>query len=92
MQKKHLALFASSQSDKQEDREIAACAYSWRRQATKDAARTHIPACFRSSTQAQSQGFPLSEREKKGYNITSFRLRERLVGVTGWRDSCHSLL
>lgn len=32
--------------------------------ATKDVARTHIPVCFRSSTQAQSQGFPLSMGEK----------------------------
>lgn len=49
-------LFASSQSDKQSDRSP--------RLLTKDAARTHIPVCFRSSTQAQSQGFPLSEGEK----------------------------
>lgn len=57
-------LFASSQSDKQRD--CGPCLF------TKDAARTHIPVCFRSSTQAQSQGFPLSDRVKKGYNITSF--------------------
>lgn len=31
---------------------------------TKDAARTDIPACFRSSTHAQSQGFPLSQGGK----------------------------
>lgn len=31
---------------------------------TKDAARTDIPACFRSSTHAQSQGFPLSRGGK----------------------------
>lgn len=38
------------------------------------------------------RGISPFKREKKGYNITSFRLRERLAGVTGWRDSCHSLL
>lgn len=34
------------------------------RRLTKDAARTDIPACFRSSTHAQSQGFPLSRGGK----------------------------
>lgn len=36
-------------------------------------------------------GISLFKGEKKGYNITSFRLREIAVRVTGWRDSCHSL-
>lgn len=77
-------LFASSQSDKQRD--CGPCLF------TKDAARTHIPVCFRSSTQAQSQGFPLSDRVKKGYNITSFAVSEGLVWSSfGRRDSCHSL-
>lgn len=48
---KHSVLFAS---DKQSPRLL-----------TKDAARTDIPVCFRSSTQAQSQGFPLSEGGKE---------------------------
>ena len=51
--------------------------------ATKDAAWTHIPVCFRSSTQAQSQGFPLSAWRKRGYNITSFKHWEIPVRVTG---------
>lgn len=56
MPMEHFDLFASSQSNKQKDRSP--------RLLTKDAARTHIPVCFRSSTQAQSQGFPLSEGGK----------------------------
>lgn len=29
--------------------------------------------------------------EKRGYNITSFKRRDRPVLVAGWRESCHSL-
>lgn len=52
----HFDLFVSSQSNKQSDRSP--------RLLTKDASRTNIPVCFRSSTQAQSPGFPLSEGGK----------------------------
>lgn len=50
MQMKHLNMFGPPQANKQRD--------LGPRLLKEDAARTHIPACFRSSTQAQSQGFP----------------------------------
>lgn len=72
---KHFGLFASSHSDKQRTERVRPASIHGLGRATKDAARTHIPVCFRSSTQAQSQGFPLSTGgRKRGYNITSFRL------------------
>lgn len=71
---KHSELFAS---DKQSSRLL-----------TKDAARTDIPVCFRSSTQAQSQGFSPFQRVEKSYNITSFGVRE----MPGWRDSFRRFL
>lgn len=50
MQMKHLNVFGSPQAGKQRD--------LGPRLLREDAAWTHIPACFRSSTQTQSQGFP----------------------------------
>lgn len=68
----------------------AAHVHSWVWQVTKDAARTHIPARFRSSTQAQFQGFPTPfNREKKRLQYPLFFLNE--LGVVNSGGSCQSL-
>lgn len=90
MQMKHFGLFASSQSDRQRTEGLRPMSIHvpGRRQKTQPG-HTFQPASA-PAHKLNPRDFPF-EREKRGYNITSFRPRERLVGVTGRRDSCHSL-
>lgn len=79
MQMKHLNVFGPPQAEKQRD--LGPRLFS------EDAARTHIPACFRSSTQAQSQGFPPFSRWKKGLQYHLLQGE----GGPGWVEGLLSL-
>lgn len=73
MQMKDFDLFASSLSDI--DREIAAHIYSQKMQAGHTFQSASAPA-----HKLNPRDFPF-QGMKKGYNITSFRVREKPVGV-----------
>lgn len=80
MQMKHLNVFGPPQAEKQR--------HLGRRLFREDAARTHIPACFRSSTQAQSQGFPPFSWWKKGLQYHLLQGE----GGPGWVEGLLSLI
>lgn len=91
MRLKHFGLFAPSQSDKQRTQRSLLMSIhgpGWRQKTQPG--HTFQPAS--APAHKLNPGISPFKERKKGYNITSFRQRERLVGVTGWRDSCHSLL
>lgn len=62
------------------NKESLACVYSEKTQPGHTFQPASAPA-----HKLNPRDFPLSAGEKRGYNITSFRVREDLGG---WRDSC----
>lgn len=81
---KQLELFVSTQSDKQRTQRYWSTSIHGRRQKTQPG---HTFQCDSAPAhKLNPRDFSFQKGRKRGYNITSFTLRER----PGWRYSCHS--